>query len=179
MNEKSGKRKGKASSLQIVLEASLNTAKTRLALALERNDQMDLVRLREERKNSLKWTSSTKLLSNITSQSNYNRKGLGSLNISPPYNPYNKYVSVSDNLLCLHCGRNGHFKKYCPARKASQEKVSVYFRQKFNQNKGLAPISKSSNLRKIILPHWTRNTLIMPLSAYWELRLKWVPKSNK
>ena len=69
MNEKSGKRKGEATRLQIELEASLNTVETRLTLALERNDQMerDLVRLRKELKHSLKWTSSTKLLSNITS----------------------------------------------------------------------------------------------------------------
>jgi len=74
MIEKSGKRKGKATSLQAELEANLNTAETRLALALERNDQMerDLVHLKEELQTSLKWTSSTKLLSNITSQSNYN-----------------------------------------------------------------------------------------------------------
>ncbi|XP_049358857.1 uncharacterized protein LOC125823532 [Solanum verrucosum] len=80
MIEKSGKRKGKATSLQVELEANLNTAETILTLPLERNDQMerDLVHLKEELQTFLKWTSSTKLLSNITSQSNCNRKGLGS-----------------------------------------------------------------------------------------------------
>ncbi|KAH0682508.1 hypothetical protein KY290_023330 [Solanum tuberosum] len=145
MNEKSGKRKGEATNLQIELEANLNTAETRLALALERNDQMerDLVRLREELKNSLKWTSSTKLLSNITSQRNYNGKVLGI------------------------------------AWKASQEKFSVYSRQKIAQKRGPAPTPKSSNRKRTNLPHWARNILIMLLSAYWELTLKWVPKSNK
>lgn len=54
MNEKSGKRKGEASGLQIELKSSLKTAKTRLSLALEKTDQMerDLVCLREELKNS-------------------------------------------------------------------------------------------------------------------------------
>ena len=46
--------------------------------------ERDMVRLREELENSLKCTRSTKLLSNITSQINYNKKGLGKLNISPP-----------------------------------------------------------------------------------------------
>ncbi|KAH0688877.1 hypothetical protein KY289_016235 [Solanum tuberosum] len=181
MNEKYSIRKGEASSFEKELEASLNTAETRLALALVRNDQMerDLVRLREELKNSLKWTSSTKLLSNITSQSNYNRKGLGSLNISPSYNPHSKYVYVSDNLLCLQCGRNGHLKRDCPAWKASQEEFSVYSRWKITQNKGPTHFPKSSNMKRTNLPHWSRSTLIIPLSPYWELRLKWVPKSNK
>ncbi|KAH0689265.1 hypothetical protein KY289_016623 [Solanum tuberosum] len=68
--------KGEASSLQIELENSLNTAETKLALALERNDQLerDLVRLKEELKNSLKWINSSKLLANLTSQ-----EGLSSL----------------------------------------------------------------------------------------------------
>ncbi|KAH0751737.1 hypothetical protein KY285_004885 [Solanum tuberosum] len=79
MIEKSGKRKGEDTSLQTELEASLNTTETRLALALERNDQMekDLVLLREELNTSLNWTRSSELFSNITKQSNYNKKGLG------------------------------------------------------------------------------------------------------
>ncbi|XP_049360750.1 uncharacterized protein LOC125825454 [Solanum verrucosum] len=41
MIEKSGKRKGEVTSLQAELEASLNMAESRLALALERNDHME------------------------------------------------------------------------------------------------------------------------------------------
>ena len=70
------------------------------------------MKLKEELEKSLKWTKSSKL-SNATNQSNFNKKGLGSLNISPPYNPHSKYVFVSDNLLCLHCGKNGHLKGEC------------------------------------------------------------------
>ena len=40
---------------------------------------------------------------------------------------------------------------------------------------GLASVPK---LKNINLPHWTKNSLITPLSAYWELQLKWVPKAN-
>lgn len=72
--------------------------------------EMELVRLRKELKTSLKLTIFTKLLSNIISQCKYNRKELGKLNINPPYNPHNKYVSMSDKVLCLQCGRNGYLK---------------------------------------------------------------------
>ncbi|KAH0632619.1 hypothetical protein KY284_035405 [Solanum tuberosum] len=138
MNVKSGKRKGEATSLQIKLEASLNTAETRLALALERNDQMerDLVHLREELKNSL------------------NGPAPPSYFLTSPVKDY-------------------------PAWKASQEKIPVYSRQKIAQKRGPTPIPKSSNMKRTNMPHWARNTLITPLSVYWELRLKWVPKSNK
>ena len=116
----------------------MNTVETSLALALQRNDQMerDLVRLKEEFQTSLKWTSSAKLLSNITSERNYNRKGLGSTNISPLYNPHNNYVSILDNLLCLHCGRNDNLKGYYTSWKASQEKFSIYSRQNKAQKGG-------------------------------------------
>ncbi|KAH0633623.1 hypothetical protein KY284_036409 [Solanum tuberosum] len=155
MIEKSRKRKGEATSLQVELEASLNTAESILALALERNYQMekDMVRLKEELQTSLKWTSSTNLLSKITSQSNYNIKGLRSLNITPLYNPHRKYVSVPNNLLCLHCSRNGHLKRDCPAWKTSQEKFSVYSRQKTTPRRGPGPILKILNKKKANLPH--------------------------
>ncbi|KAH0665359.1 hypothetical protein KY285_026565 [Solanum tuberosum] len=162
LSEKCGRGKGEAINLQIEQETSLNTDETKLALALERNDQIerDLVRVREELKKSLKWTNSSKLLSNTTSQGQGNRKGLESVNICPPYNPHSKYVSVSNNLLCFHCGRNGHLKKDYPAFKRSQEKLSVYSRQKSTQNKGPAPISRTPKIKKTSLPHWTRNSLI-------------------
>lgn len=102
-----------------------------------------MVRHKKELQTSLKLTSSTKLLLNITSQSNYHRKGLGSVNLTPPYNPYNKYVSVSENLLCLQCGRNVHLKGYFPSWKTSQEKFSIYSIHKKAQQGGPNPTVKS------------------------------------
>lgn len=78
MIDKFGKSKEEATHLQVELENNLNTAKTILALGLEGNDQMerDLVPLKEELQVSLKLTSSTKLVSTITSQRNYKKRGL-------------------------------------------------------------------------------------------------------
>ncbi|XP_015054944.1 uncharacterized protein LOC107001389 [Solanum pennellii] len=72
------KRKGESTSLQIELEENLKTTETKLALALERNDSLerDLVKLKKELTNILKWIKSSKLLSNVTNQSNYSKKGL-------------------------------------------------------------------------------------------------------
>ena len=93
----------------------MKNSEKKLGLSLEKSNKLeqDIVKLKEELEKSLKWTKSSKLLSNATSQSNFNKKGLGCLNITPPYNPHSKYVFVSDNLLCLHCGKNVHMNGEC------------------------------------------------------------------
>ncbi|XP_069145684.1 uncharacterized protein [Solanum lycopersicum] len=88
--------------------------------------EKDIVKLKEELEKSLKWTKSSKLLSNATNLSNFNKKGLGSLNITPPYNPHSKYVFVSENLLCLRCGKNGYLKGECASWRNSYERLSNY-----------------------------------------------------
>ena len=64
--------------MQAELECNLTIIESRLSLALEMTDQMerDLFSLKKELQISLILTSSTKKLSIITSQSNYNRKEL-------------------------------------------------------------------------------------------------------
>ena len=113
------------------------------------------------------------------SKRNYNKKGLGSLNIIPLQNPHSKYVYVSANLLCLHCGRNGHLRGECKAWKESRERFSIYTKQKRVPRRGPGHVQNSLIKKDLKLPHWARNTLITSLSAFWELKLKWAPKSYK
>ena len=140
-----GKERGSFTILQAELEANLNTVETRLTLALERNDHLerDMVQVKKEINTSLIWAKSSKLLPNITSQNNYNKKGLGSLNITPLYNTHSNYVIVSNNLLCLHFCRNGNLKKHCHTWKESQENFSVYSTQKRARKGGPGPVPKS------------------------------------
>ena len=166
-------------------------------MSLEKNNKLeqDVVKLKEELEKSLKWTKSSKLLSNVTNQSNFNKKGLGSLNISPPYNPHSKYVFVSDNLLCLHYGKNGHLKNECVSWRNSCERYSNYAERqnvpkerpgltepvsthRFSKKKSV-PAPMSFVRKPQSLPYWTKYNLITSLSAYWELKLKWLPKLNK
>ena len=58
LNEKCGKGKNEASSLQLELENKLHTTEMKMKLALERNRvlERDLFHVKEELKNSLKWT---------------------------------------------------------------------------------------------------------------------------
>ena len=109
INEKVEKQRGKSNGLQVEFVEKLKTSKTNLCLALEKSKSLerDIIKLNDELQKSLKWTKSSKMLPNVKYQSNFNNKGLGSLNITPPFNPHSKYVFVSDNLLCLHCGKIG------------------------------------------------------------------------
>ena len=50
--------------------------------------------------------------------------------MTPLFNPLSKYVFVSDNLLCLHCGKNGHLKGECAGWRNSYERLSNYAERK-------------------------------------------------
>ena len=115
ITEEAEKLNGMSNGLRVEIEEKLKDSEKRLGLSLEKSNKLekDIVKLKEELEKSLKWTKSSKLLSNATNQSNFNKERLGSLNITPPYNPHSKYVFVSDNLLCLHCGKNGHLRGEC------------------------------------------------------------------
>ena len=103
---------GRSNGLQAEIQEKLKNSEKNLCMSPEKINKLekDIVKLKEELEKSLKWTKSSKLLSNATNQSNFNKKDLGSLNITPPFNPHSKYVFVSDNLFFLHCGKNGHLK---------------------------------------------------------------------
>ncbi|XP_069154589.1 uncharacterized protein [Solanum lycopersicum] len=195
--EEAEKLNGKPNSLQAEIQEKLKNSEINIRLSFEKNNKLeqDVVKLKEELEKSLKWTKSSKLLSNVTNQSNFNKKGLGSLNVSPTYNPHSMYVFVSDNLLCLHCGKSGHLKNKCVSWKNSCEIYSNYAERQNVQNEKPGPkepvsthrFSKKKSVpaprsfvKKIqSLPYWAKYNLITPLSAYWELKLKWVPKLNK
>jgi len=149
-------------------------------LALERNLKLerDLVCVKEELEKSLKWTNFSKILTNLIGQGNNNRRGLGYEKIYFSYNPHNKNVYDTKYLLCVHCGRYGHLKKDCLVLKKYEGSLSNYSKQRNKLKKG-PNLAFGPVLKKTSLAYWTKDFLITPLSAYWEFRLKWVPKVNK
>lgn len=99
------KLKGKASNVELVLEDILKDSEVKLIVSLERNDQLErnLMKLKEELNKSLKWTTFSKLLFDMTSQRSNGGMSLGYVNkIDPSFNPNSKYFSMSDDLICLH-----------------------------------------------------------------------------
>ena len=157
------KGKSEASRLQLDLENKLHTAEMKIKVSFERNHALerDLVRVKEELENSLKWTNSSKILTNILSQGN-NIKG--------------DLSCKRDCLAFKDCGESSsNYSK--PRNRLKKGPGPVYVQQKNLQKKGPCRASVPK-LKNIDLPHWTKNSLITPLSAYWELQLKWVPKAN-
>ncbi|XP_069152712.1 uncharacterized protein [Solanum lycopersicum] len=146
ITEEAEKLNGKSNSLQAEIQEKLKNSETNLSLSLEKSNKLeqDIVKLKEELEKSLKWTKSSMLLSNATNQSNFNKKGLGSLNISPSYNPHSKYVFVSDNLLCLHCGKNGHLKNECVSWETRVKDTLIMLKDKMYQKRDLVSERSSS-----------------------------------
>ena len=107
-NEEAEKLNGRSNGLQVEIEEKLKTTKKNMALAVEKstNLEKDVVKPKEELEKSLKWTKSS--------------------NITPLFNPHSKYVFVSDNLFCLHCGKNGHLEGECTGWRQSHERLSNY-----------------------------------------------------
>ena len=93
----------------------LHSAEMKAKLALERNHMLerDLVREKEKLEKFLKWTNSSKILTNLIDQDNNSRRGLGCDKIKYSNNPSSKKVSDADNLLCVNCVRDGNLKKVC------------------------------------------------------------------
>ncbi|XP_069150821.1 uncharacterized protein [Solanum lycopersicum] len=77
--EEAEKLNGSSNGLQDETEEILKTTKKNLGLSLEKSNELEkeIVKLKEELEKSLKWTKSSKLLSNATNQSNLDQKGLG------------------------------------------------------------------------------------------------------
>ena len=176
------KGKNEASRLQLDLENKLHTAEMKIKVSFERNHALerDLVRVKEELENSLKWTNSSKILTNILSQGN-NIKG--------------DLICKRDCPAFKDCGESSsNYSK--PRNKLKKGPGPVYGQQKNLQKRGPGVHAKfvrfDSNVEnkhkgpgpryrfsKNTLPPWTGRFLVKPFDSYWELFLKWVPKSNK
>ncbi|XP_069148130.1 MAR-binding filament-like protein 1 [Solanum lycopersicum] len=138
ITEEAEKLNGMSNGLRVEIEEKLKNSEKNLGLSLEKSNRLekDIVKLKEELEKSHKWIKSSKLLSTATNKSNFNKKGLGSLNITPPFNPHSKYVFVFDNLLCLHCGKNGLLKGECHGWRNSHERLYNYaVRQNFSKER--------------------------------------------
>ncbi|XP_049399696.1 uncharacterized protein LOC125863713 [Solanum stenotomum] len=150
--------KRKLSIFEEELEEKLKILESKLVASLETNFQLrkdlskDLSKVKEELSHSLKWTDSSKILSNLSNQSFNGKKGLGRRPIEPPYNPHSKYVYVSDNLLCTHCGRNGHLKEKCETLRKAKEKHEKFVRSENNDKRELKGPGPRYQFSKNTLP---------------------------
>ena len=73
ITEEAEKLNGISNGLQAEIQVQLKNSEKKLGLSLEKSNKLeqDIVKLKEELKKSLKWTKSSKLLSNATNQSNF------------------------------------------------------------------------------------------------------------
>ena len=60
---------------------------------------------------------------------NRNRKGLGFVAKRTVYPINRKYVGLSENIICFHCGKIGHYRYTYPLRKYAIEKNLIHVKQ--------------------------------------------------
>lgn len=166
LNEKCGKGKNEASSLQLELENKLHTTEMKMKLALDINRvlERDLVCVKEELQKSLKLTNPSNIPSNLLGQGNNSKRELGYEKIDPPYNPHIKSISDVDDL-CVHCGWDGRLKRDFRVLKKYGGSSSNYSKQ-WNILKKVPGPSHGPKLNKVNLPHWTKDFLITLLTDY-------------
>ncbi|XP_070002032.1 uncharacterized protein [Nicotiana sylvestris] len=164
-----GKGKEIASEEHIRLENELKDVRTRMCVETKKNKhlQTDLERVKNDLEKSLKWTWSSEAITAMYTNNGGNRQGIGFQREKTPYNPHSKYVTISDNWLCTHCGNNGHFKEKCQAKVQSVQKNKV-FAEKVTTKEG-----PGSTHKRRTLPAWTKRALIHPLSYYKGPKLAW------
>ena len=76
ITEEAEKLNGMSNGLQAEIQEKLKNYEKKLGMSLEKSNKLeqDIVKLKEELEKSLKWTKSSKLLSNATNQSNFKEK---------------------------------------------------------------------------------------------------------
>ncbi|XP_070013122.1 uncharacterized protein [Nicotiana sylvestris] len=174
--ENSGKGKEIASEEHIRLKNELKAVRTRICVETEKNKhlQTHLERVKNDLEKFLKWTWSSEAVTAMYTNNGGNRHGIGFQRKKTPYNPHSKYVIVSDNWLCTHCGNNGHFKENFQARVQSAQKNKV-FAEKVTIKEG-----PGSTHKKCTSPALTKRALIHPLAYYKGPKLSWIcDKGNK
>nr|XP_016497964.1 PREDICTED: uncharacterized protein LOC107816742 [Nicotiana tabacum] len=86
-------------------------------------------------------------------------QGIGFQREKTPYNPNIKYVIISDNWLCTHCGNNGYFKENCQAMVQSIQKNKV-----FAENGTVKGSSQQWFMDSGCSKHMTENTILLSVS---------------
>jgi len=72
-----------------------------------------------------RWNDSSQALNWLNNHHNRGRKGLGFEKKHRIYPCNRKYVGLSENIVCFHCGNTGHVRHTCPSRKHALEKTLV------------------------------------------------------
>ncbi|XP_059288400.1 uncharacterized protein LOC132041710 [Lycium ferocissimum] len=93
--------------------------------------EKNLNRVKFDLAKALNWTWSSDMIASMYRSKGDEKEGIGFNREKIPYNPHSKYVSTTENWLCTHCGKPGHYKEGCKAR------IKVFQRNKDFVKKGV------------------------------------------
>ncbi|XP_070014719.1 uncharacterized protein [Nicotiana sylvestris] len=97
---------------QLTLEENVGKMKDYL---YKRDEQIkilkeDLRKVKHELDRTYKWNRSSDALSWLQEHHSSNKRGLGFGNPAPKWDPKSKYLTLSENKICTHCGKTDHYK---------------------------------------------------------------------
>ena len=69
---------------------------------------------------------------------NWTKKGLGFMTKRTICPVNRKYVGLSENIICFHCGKTGLYRYACPLRKYAMERNLIYVKQIWVKKEGFA-----------------------------------------
>ncbi|XP_070049192.1 uncharacterized protein [Nicotiana tomentosiformis] len=115
---------------QLTLEENLGKLKDEL---YRKNEQVrvlkeDLGKVKHELDKTRKWNRSSDALSWLLEHHSSNRRGFGFGNQLPKWDPKSKYLTLSDNKICTHRGKTGHYKSECNAKERASQKNKILFK---------------------------------------------------
>ena len=76
-----------------------------------------------------RWNQASQALNWLSKNHNHGKKGLGFVKKHTVYPCNRKYVGLPENIVCFHCGKNGHVKYTCPSREHAFKKNYGYVKQ--------------------------------------------------
>ncbi|XP_075076373.1 uncharacterized protein LOC142163023 [Nicotiana tabacum] len=94
----------------------------------------DLSKVKNELDRTCEWNRSSDTLSWLHEHYSSKMKGLGFGNPTSKWDPNSKYIALTENKICTHCGKTGHYKSECTAKEKAIQK-----NQKFVQGKNRLP----------------------------------------
>ncbi|XP_070025508.1 uncharacterized protein [Nicotiana sylvestris] len=114
---KLGTSKKKIDHTQLTLEENVGKMKDELD---KRDEQIrvlkeDLNKVKHELDGTCKWNKASDALSWLHEHHSCNKKGLGYGTQAPNWDPKCKYLTLSENKICTHCGKTDHYKNKCPS----------------------------------------------------------------
>ncbi|XP_070028917.1 uncharacterized protein [Nicotiana sylvestris] len=123
--------RGKGSSRDEDSEDEVEEEQAVMALGESDDEQEeDLGKVKHEIDRTCKWNKASDALSWLQEHHRRNKRGLGYGTQALKWDPKSKYLTLTENKICTHCGKIDHYKNECNAKEKASQKNKVFVQEK-------------------------------------------------